>query len=594
MPAVFISYSHDSDAHRDHVLALAQRLRTDGIDVQLDRYVAGSPPEGWPRWMMNRLDEAEFVLVVCTETYYRRFRGHKEPGKGKGTDWEGQLVTNEIYEACSKSLKFVPLLLGEDVETSIPEPLRGWTYYRPTTDVGYQQLFAFLAGVAGVVPAPIGKLVVPTRIEVPPLTFPDRLRPERIATTRLTHVPSRIFGRDERLAQLDAAWKDPRIHVVTLVAWGGVGKTSLVGKWADHLAARDYDGAAYFDWSFYSQGAKDHSNASADAFVDAALRFFGDSAIADSSKLAWDKGSRLAQLVGECRTLLVLDGLEPLQHPPGPLAGDLKDPAIRALLRGLAQKNAGLCIVTTRQRITDLERFEYDSAPCWELEHLTVDAGVELLESRGVVGSKSEKIEATEAVKGHALTLSLLGLFLKKAYGGDVRRRDQVKFSSLKKIKGGEHPFQVMAAYEKWLLGGGVNAARQLAVLRLIGLFDRPASYELMATLRHAPAIGSLTKPLVDIDDEDLMLTLAELATSYLISEKDGTLDSHPLVREYFGRQLFKKSRRDWCLAHSRIFDWLQQNSTYHPEGLAALQPLYQAMHHGCQAGRQEEALVSV
>src|ERR1700740_3265477 len=71
-PKVFISYSHDSPEHARRVLGLAERLRKDGVNAQLDQYVAGTPPEGWPRWMLDRLDWAEFVLVVCTETYYRR------------------------------------------------------------------------------------------------------------------------------------------------------------------------------------------------------------------------------------------------------------------------------------------------------------------------------------------------------------------------------------------------------------------------------------------------------------------------------------------------------------------------------------------
>lgn len=62
------------------MLALTERFRKDGLDAPLDQYVAGTPPEGWPRWMLNRLDEADFIPSVCTETYYRRFRGHEEPG----------------------------------------------------------------------------------------------------------------------------------------------------------------------------------------------------------------------------------------------------------------------------------------------------------------------------------------------------------------------------------------------------------------------------------------------------------------------------------------------------------------------------------
>jgi SEFIR domain len=87
-PKVFISYSHDSPEHAQHVLELAERLRKDGVDALLDQYVAGTPAEGWPRWVLDRLDWADFVLLVCTETYYRRFRGHEQPEKSRGVDWE--------------------------------------------------------------------------------------------------------------------------------------------------------------------------------------------------------------------------------------------------------------------------------------------------------------------------------------------------------------------------------------------------------------------------------------------------------------------------------------------------------------------------
>jgi hypothetical protein len=45
VPRVFISYSHDSPEHADRVLALADRLRAEGIDCHLDQYET-SPPEG--------------------------------------------------------------------------------------------------------------------------------------------------------------------------------------------------------------------------------------------------------------------------------------------------------------------------------------------------------------------------------------------------------------------------------------------------------------------------------------------------------------------------------------------------------------------
>ena len=64
----------------------------------------------------------------------------------------------------------------------------------------------------------------------------------------------------------------------------------------------------------------------------------------------------VVKLIGGRRCLLVLDGLEPLQYPPGAMHGMLKDPGMAALLRGLAGKNEGLCVVTTRERVDEIKQ----------------------------------------------------------------------------------------------------------------------------------------------------------------------------------------------------------------------------------------------
>jgi hypothetical protein len=168
---VFISYSHDSDEHRWRVLALSERLRRDGIATLLDRYVNGSPPEGWPRWMLNGLNDASQVLCVCTETYYRRFRGFEVPGKGKGVDWEGSLMTQELYDARSVSNKFIPVLFDRTDEQYIPEPLRGKTHYVLDSDESYQALYDAILGQSGVEPGAVGELKQKQRDTGQPLSF---------------------------------------------------------------------------------------------------------------------------------------------------------------------------------------------------------------------------------------------------------------------------------------------------------------------------------------------------------------------------------------------------------------------------------------
>lgn len=606
-PRVFISYSHDSPEHKQRVLALSERLRKDGIDAWLDQYVSGTPVQGWHRWTLDELDAAQFVLLICTETYYRRFRGHEPPGEGKGTNFEGSLITQEIYDARSQTVKFVPVLFDADDQQYIPEPLRSLTRYTLDSEAAYERLYDFLRGQAGVKPGALGDLRVKEQKRVEPLTFPTEpiprerhaeTSPPKLAPPRLRHSAEKLIGREAELARLDEAWADPATHVLTIVAFGGVGKTSLVAHWQAGLAQRGYDGASYFDWSFYSQGTREEGGASADQFVKHALEFFGDAEMAAGATSPWDKGARLAHLVAQQRALLVLDGLEPLQYPPSsPLAGELRDPAVAALLKGLAQCNPGLCVVTTRESVKDLKAFRGTTAPELPLHHLSTPAGVELLRTLGVQGTERELEALVKEVQGHALTLNLLGRYLVRAHGGDVRRRDRVRFDRADASIQGGHAFKAMAAYERWLADGGEEGARQLAILQLMGLFDRPADTGCLNALRQPPAIAGLTEPIVDLAEEDWNLAVAALGDCGLVSvlgAGSGALDAHPLIREYFGQRLRDHVQGAWREAHSRLYEHLRDSVEHQPDTLDGLQPLYQAVAHGCHAQRYQEACDSV
>jgi SEFIR domain len=171
VPKVLISYSHDSPEHARRVVELAERLRIDGIDAQLDQYVTGTPLRGWPRWMEDQLDSADFVLVICTETYRRRFLGREEPNKGKGADWEGSLITLELYDARNDTSKFVPVLFDPQDQPFIPRPLSGHTYYLLSSEGHYAKLYDFLTGQSGFVPGKLGPLKTRARVAVEPLRF---------------------------------------------------------------------------------------------------------------------------------------------------------------------------------------------------------------------------------------------------------------------------------------------------------------------------------------------------------------------------------------------------------------------------------------
>ncbi|MEZ5479241.1 MAG: toll/interleukin-1 receptor domain-containing protein [Thiolinea sp.] len=160
MPApckLFISYSHDSAPHRAAVLSLANRLRQDGLDCMIDQYVNGFPAEGWQRWMETQIEQADFVLVVCTALYLKRYRGLDEDG-GRGVTFEGVVISQTLYDAYYRNTKFVPVLPDDGDFEQVPLALKGFGAFRMGAD--YEGLYRYLTGQAVVVAPELGERVV--------------------------------------------------------------------------------------------------------------------------------------------------------------------------------------------------------------------------------------------------------------------------------------------------------------------------------------------------------------------------------------------------------------------------------------------------
>ena len=455
----------------------------------------------------------------------------------------------------------------------------------------------------------------------------------------------KLIGREQELALLDLAFAQPHTAIVSLVAWGGVGKTMLVQHWLQRLQRPGSAGVPagsfipwfgarrVYAWSFYSQGTKEDRQASEDTFLAHALEWFGVQC--EPTLSPWDKGRLLADAVARERTLLILDGIEPLQYPPGPMGGQLRAPGVQSQLKHLARKasasinsqpspiNNSLCLVTTREPLTDLADFQRREGSPWgsvlrvDLGNLTEEAGAALLHHSGanragaaeIKPDDKEFLAASREVDGHALTLNLLGRFLARAHGGDIRHRDLVKFEEAdRKVQGGT-TFKMLAAFENWFARSGEFGARQLAILRMLGLFDRPADAGCIAALRKSPVIHGLTDPLFTTRlDESTGQPTAEpiieedwnTATSFLgdfglvviQAEADNSermLDCHPLIREHFANQMGESSAESWRAAHRRLYEYLQMSAARLPDTLEGLQPLYHAVAHGCKANLHEQ-----
>jgi serine/threonine protein kinase len=420
---------------------------------------------------------------------------------------------------------------------------------------------------------------------------PARLAPDKISLARLPVTGSEIFGREEDITFLDRAWAKKEVNVVTIVAWGGVGKSTLINHWLRRMTAKHYRSAELvFGWSFYRQGSSG-SISSADEFLDAALSWFGDRDPRIGT--AWEKGERLAKLIAHRRTLLVLDGLEPLQNPPGPREGGLREPSLQALLRELAAFNTGLCVITTRTPIADIADYERTSALRRELEHLSSAAGAKLLCALGVKGHEAELRTASDAVDGHCLALTLLGSFLTDAYDGDIRYHAEVSARLARDVRQGAHARKVMESYQTWFGEGP-----ELSVLRMLGLFDRPVDEKALGILTNPPVIGGLTESLINPSQTEWRTILSRLRRARLLAGEDphnpGYLDTHPLVREYFGEQFRSQQKDAWKECNRRLYHYYRTLAPELPDSVRDMEPLFLAAIFGCNAGLFRDALHEV
>ncbi len=612
--SVFISYSHDSDPHRERVRTLADSLARDGCDCRLDLYKDSS--EDWPTWMARQLTETDFVLCVVTETYERRFRDNELPDRGHGVGWEAGLIRRLLYKGKMHNDRVFPVCFIEPDRQHVPIELQGYDDFLVGDGVGYEILLRKILQ-RPLYPKPdIGTepdLATRPATQLFPRPRGAKAATKRIAGSKLldlgvTERFDELLGRDEERNLLEQAWHQYNPRILVFVAEGGVGKTSLVADWMLGFTKTNWQGVdAFFDWSFFSQGTRDQSTANSGEFFDSALRHFGETELADSAADVDTKATRLAEHVAGAHTLLVLDGVEPLQHPlnHGALVGRFKDTSVQILLKRLAQlpTAGGLCIVTSRVPVVDLNRFHGGTVQEILLDHLAEPAAAQLLFQAGarqagnstITPGDKELLAAARELGGHALAAQLLGGYLQQAHGGDIRKRDRVDWEKAFNDQQEGHAWAVMRSYQRWFEQHSLKGKQQLAVLRLLGLFDRPADTESLRALRKGNPIIGLTDTVSSIDDDDWNRILTSLAQEHrLISVVRSrghitTVDTHPLVREYFANQLREKYPFSWIAGHRRLYDHLCNTAKHRPDTLEDLVPLYQAVTHGCKAGLHQQ-----
>ena len=294
----------------------------------------------------------------------------------------------------------------------------------------------------------------------------------------------------------------------------------------------------------------------------------------------------------------------------------------------LANQNAGLMVLTTRQEVPELDGHG-SLVVNHPLEDLSDHAGADLLVELGVHGRQPDLEAAVREVQGHALSVTLLGTYLAEVCGGDIRRRDKFDFAHIvlspeeqsdlltdKTIVPAKRAAKVMRAYlaqfEKLAQDGGA----ELAILNLLGLFDRPADgLAVDAVLaKHIPGItdqlffekiettsGWLFKskkielePVYEAKRNARLIEAKSRLRKVLLLSKANPkdpheLDAHPLVRAFFAGWLEDTAPEAAKAAHEILYRHYAATAPDLPDTLEEMQPLFHAVQHGVKAGRAQE-----
>jgi hypothetical protein len=395
-----------------------------------------------------------------------------------------------------------------------------------------------------------------------------------------------LFGRQAELDLLnqwlrsEGQFED--IHLLNLVAIGGMGKSSLAWKWFQDQARQQKPLAGSLWWSFYE------SDAHYENFITRSLAYVsGQNEEALRRKTLTQREDDLFILLNQQPYLLVLDGLERLliaynrentssQHEfaqaeatsPRPASSTLigmlsgaiqgaqrklrktTDPRAGAFLRKLATAEATKTLISSRLYPSDLETATGAAAKhCLALflQGLDDQDALELWRSFGISGDEDHLLELFHAFANYPLLI--------RALAGEVAgyRRAPRDFDQWRAAHQGFNPFGLpMVQRQTHVLQYALQGLEDshLAVLRTIGAFNSPTSYGTLADLLIGPdrTFGR---------DPELDTALSELEDRGLLGwdREANRYDLHPVIRGIVWNSLDRDKQRN---IHEQIRSYLE------------------------------------
>lgn len=135
---VFISYSWDSEEHKQWVLDLANRLVKEGVNVILDRYEL-RPGKSLPHFVETAINKADRILIIYTPNY--KLKAEKRSG---GVGYEYSIMNSELYKNQTTNERIIPILRDGNSTDSIPEFMQQYIHLDMRNDKNYENSYTDL------------------------------------------------------------------------------------------------------------------------------------------------------------------------------------------------------------------------------------------------------------------------------------------------------------------------------------------------------------------------------------------------------------------------------------------------------------------
>ncbi|NOR78228.1 MAG: tetratricopeptide repeat protein [Methanophagales archaeon] len=415
----------------------------------------------------------------------------------------------------------------------------------------------------------------PSKME--PLTFPS---PPSLHNQ--TPPEPNFVGREKMLETITDWYTNPEVRIGALIGWGGVGKSAIVRNWYDTQESNAIKPDGIFWWGFYR-------NAYLEQFLNALLRYVSQGRIEpETIKSIWEKTDRIKEYIHQGTYLIVLDGLEQMQKSePGDEFGKMMHRECTELLHYLADVHKGLCLITSRYSLKDLDEWYERGYKNLSLIDLSIPDSLLMLRSQGIKGSEEDMTEVIKRYKGHALSLTSVAGYLNRYYDGDIKQAPEVEFV----LSDRERFYDVNKLLRKY---AEKMSESERIFLYIFSLFRTEVTENDFAIVfQHKIEYTKFNDVLVKMSELDFKDLIDGFVDWRLISydETKKTYTTHPLIKGYFESNFDEKIKK---LCHKHIYQYFGLYAPEWPETLEEMQPLFEQVYHGCAAGLYDEVFDDV